>query len=81
MPVKSVRTSLQQFPWNHWESEQPRFSSDGEIPTVDVQKHREVLSQYASWSADYSTVVPTYTAITAAGDAMWVPTWTWHRVD
>lgn len=25
--------------------------------------------------------VPTYDAITSAGDAMWVPTWTWHRVD
>jgi hypothetical protein len=46
MPVKSVRTSLQQFAWNNWESEQPRFSADEEIPTVDVQKHREVLSQY-----------------------------------
>ena len=25
--------------------------------------------------------VPTYTGVTSAGDAMWVPTWTWHRVD
>lgn len=25
--------------------------------------------------------VPYYTGITQAGDAMWVPTWTWHRVD
>lgn len=35
---------------------------------------------FASWSSDYSHV-PKYTAITDAGDAMWVPTWTWHRVD
>lgn len=35
---------------------------------------------FASWATDYSKV-PTYTAVTAAGDAMWVPTWTWHRVD
>lgn len=25
--------------------------------------------------------VPRYYATTSAGDAMWVPTWTWHRVD
>ena len=35
---------------------------------------------FASWASDYSNV-PTYSAITAAGDAVWVPTWTWHRVD
>lgn len=35
---------------------------------------------FASWSSDYSHV-PTFKAITAAGDAIWVPTWTWHRVD
>lgn len=25
-------------------------------------------------------LVPTYRATTSAGDALWVPTWTWHRV-
>jgi hypothetical protein len=35
---------------------------------------------YASWASTY-TNVPTYRAVTAAGDAIWVPTWTWHRVD
>jgi Cupin-like domain len=25
--------------------------------------------------------IPYYQAITEAGDALWVPTWTWHRVD
>jgi hypothetical protein len=35
---------------------------------------------YASWASDYANV-PTYSAITEAGDAIWVPTWTWHRVD
>jgi hypothetical protein len=34
---------------------------------------------FASWASDYN--VPTYSAVTAAGDAIWVPTWTWHRVD
>ena len=36
---------------------------------------------FASWASDYSHYAPSYTAVTAAGDAMWVPTWTWHRVD
>lgn len=35
---------------------------------------------FASWVTNYSHI-PTYTTITAAGDAIWVPTWTWHRVD
>lgn len=35
---------------------------------------------YASWASDYANV-PTYSAVTSAGDAIWVPTWTWHRVD
>ncbi|KAL7581052.1 hypothetical protein ACA910_005855 [Epithemia clementina (nom. ined.)] len=30
---------------------------------------------------DNSLGVPFYKATTQAGDAMWVPTWTWHRVD
>lgn len=36
---------------------------------------------FASWSSDNSTLAPVYSAITDAGDAMWVPTWVWHRVD
>jgi hypothetical protein len=35
---------------------------------------------FASWLTDISNV-PRYEAVTGAGDAMWVPTWTWHRVD
>ena len=35
---------------------------------------------FASWANDYAHV-PSYNAVTAAGDAIWVPTWTWHRVD
>ena len=31
--------------------------------------------------ADNPHRVPFYKAVTKAGDAMWVPTWTWHRVD
>jgi len=37
---------------------------------------------FASWGneSDYENV-PTYSAITAAGDAIWVPPWTWHQVN
>lgn len=35
---------------------------------------------FASWADRYDHV-PTYSAITESGDAIWVPTWTWHRVD
>lgn len=39
---------------------------------------------FASWQSSKGLLdnqVPSYTAITVAGDAMWVPPWTWHRVD
>jgi hypothetical protein len=39
---------------------------------------------FASWQSSDGLAqnqVPSYTANTAAGDAIWVPTWTWHRVD
>ena len=39
---------------------------------TDIGQQQEQQQQYS---------IPTYTAITAAGDAIWVPTWTWHRVD
>ena len=35
---------------------------------------------FASWSDSFDHV-PRYYAITRAGDALWIPTWTWHRVD
>jgi hypothetical protein len=34
----------------------------------------------ASYAGNYSHI-PHYQATTYAGDAIWVPTWTWHRVD
>jgi hypothetical protein len=37
---------------------------------------------FASWiSTNNDHSVPYYTTETQAGDAIWVPTWTWHRVD
>jgi hypothetical protein len=35
---------------------------------------------YASWAPTLDHV-PRYSTITNAGDAIWVPTWIWHRVD
>lgn len=35
---------------------------------------------FYSAATDYSHV-PRYHVVTTAGDALWVPTWTWHRVD
>jgi hypothetical protein len=35
---------------------------------------------FASWTPNLDHV-PRYQVATHAGDAMWVPTWTWHRVD
>ena len=35
---------------------------------------------FASWSTSYDHV-PVHHVVTEAGDALWVPTWTWHRVD
>ena len=62
-----------------WTLVQPEFSH-----VVKPSASPDGRAFFASWlSRDdyYSQHVPTYTAITAAGDAMWVPTWTWHRVD
>ena len=36
---------------------------------------------FVSESEQINVNVPSYTTITGAGDALWVPTWTWHRVD
>jgi hypothetical protein len=35
---------------------------------------------FASWAPGFDHV-PRYEVKTYAGDAIWVPTWTWHRVD
>ena len=34
----------------------------------------------ASHVANTAAVVPHYAVTTAAGDALWIPTWTWHHV-
>eukprot|EP00977_Amphora_coffeiformis_P014732 scaffold4214_cov172-Amphora_coffeaeformis.AAC.3 len=37
---------------------------------------------FASWQDMQALPVPHYSdVVTAAGDALWVPTWTWHHVD
>jgi hypothetical protein len=36
---------------------------------------------FASWATDPSRLAPSYEVVTEAGDALWVPVWTWHKVD
>jgi hypothetical protein len=36
---------------------------------------------FASWKSIDEIQIPTYSAVTPAGDAMWIPTWMWHRDD
>jgi hypothetical protein len=37
---------------------------------------------FVSWATlDQINSVPHYSVVTQAGDALWVPTWTWHEVD
>lgn len=50
------------------------FVSNSEQINVDVNVNVNV-------NANGNVHVPSYTTITGAGDAIWVPTWTWHRVD
>ena len=39
------------------------------------------ISQITRNGANDPKRIPHYQAVTEAGDALWVPTWTWHRVD
>lgn len=36
---------------------------------------------FASWAAEPSHLAPSYEVVTEAGDALWVPVWTWHKVE
>jgi hypothetical protein len=50
----------------HWNLVRPHLSPDGRAFVASA-----LLNE---------SLVPTYQMITEAGDALWVPTWTWHRV-
>ncbi|GAX23324.1 hypothetical protein FisN_27Lh098 [Fistulifera solaris] len=50
----------------YWKHLQPTVAPDG----------RAYVASMAN-----SIDAPHYTVVTQAGDALWVPTWTWHRVD
>jgi Cupin-like domain len=60
-----------------WTLISPQFSR-GLRPAM-APDGRAYFASWISTNDDYS--VPYYTAETQAGDAIWVPTWTWHRVD
>jgi hypothetical protein len=71
-PIGNVAVQLHgQKQWTlveprYWKHLQPTVAPDGRA--------------YVASMAD-SINAPHYTVITRAGDALWVPTWTWHRVD
>jgi Cupin-like domain len=60
-----------------WTLISPEFSR-GLRPAI-APDGRAYFASWISTKDDHS--VPYYTAETQAGDAIWVPTWTWHRVD
>jgi len=51
----------------HWKALRPKLSPDGRAYFIAQNQH--------------SSTVPVYKLTTQPGDALWVPTWTWHRVD
>lgn len=59
----------------HWTLVDPRYWT-----MIKPSTAPDGRAFFASWSDDYSRV-PTYSVVTGAGDAIWIPTWTWHRVD
>jgi hypothetical protein len=42
---------------------------------------RAFFASNVDLTTNAANYVPMYSATTKAGDAIWVPTWTWHRVD
>ena len=56
------------------------FASWKPIPT-EMRTTTNDGNGHVKTSDEEDWMVPYYRATTQAGDAMWVPTWTWHRVD
>jgi hypothetical protein len=73
-PIGNVAVQLSGM--KQWTLVRPEFSR-----VVKPSVSPDGRAFFASWSSGDYSHVPTYTAVTAAGDAMWIPTWTWHRVD
>jgi Cupin-like domain len=68
-----------------WTLVRPEFSNRLR-PSIAPDGRAFFASWLSSWPMSSkepkkSIVVPFYHAVTDAGDAIWVPTWTWHRVD
>ena len=49
-------------------------------PALAVDGRAYVASHVNMANTDLAHIVPHYNVITTAGDALWVPTWTWHHV-
>lgn len=68
-----------------WTLVRPEFSNRLR-PSIAPDGRAFFASWLSSWprstaSPEEGSIVPFYHAVTDAGDAIWVPTWTWHRVD
>ena len=62
--------------YSHWL--RPTIAPDGRAFFLSSLPISQIKDE---GSGRRSKGIPYYQAITAAGDALWVPTWTWHRVD
>jgi Cupin-like domain len=67
-----------------WTLVRPEFSNRLR-PTIAPDGRAFFASWLSSWpkstTSSEKISVPFYHAVTDTGDAIWVPTWTWHRVD
>ena len=59
----------------HWTLIHPQYSNLL-VPSLSPDGR----AYFASWRRNLDTI-PKYQVITYPGDAIWVPTWTWHKVE
>ncbi len=71
-PIRNVAVQL--HGQKQWTLVEPRYWKQLQ-PTVAPDGRAYVASMANAIDA------PHYNVVTQAGDALWVPTWTWHRVD
>lgn len=63
-----------------WTLVRPEFSW-ALRPSISPDRRAYFRSNYGGGDRAGNPAVPRYTVVTQAGDALWVPTWTWHQVD
>lgn len=75
-PIGNVAVQLEGE--KHWTLVSPEYSFLMK-PKASPDGRAYFVSEHAS-EAELGEI-PHYHATTGAGDALWIPTWTWHRVD